>query len=760
MSYIKRRQFLQFSASALASIGLSQYDIIQQGNKYAQVLAQSTPRKLALLVGINAYPNDLPTLSGCVNDVSLQQELLIHRFGFNPQDIITLTDGQATRQGILTAFEEHLIKQAKPGDIVVFHFSGHGDRISDKPSCDEIALHQSKDCKTSTFLPVDARPQGAAIRDIMGHTLFLLMSALKTENVTVVLDSCHSGGGKRGNFLVRSADTPNLLPPSSEELEYQRQWLAKLKLSPQEFVDKRRKGIAKGVVIAAAKREQFASDARFNDFSAGAFTYLFTQYLWQQTSNESYTRALVNISRSTKIVAGQQGNYQDPEFESNFHSKNANPPIYFTPLSSQSADAVITNVNGNQVDLWLGGIDSQTLEAFNSNTIFSVLDAQGGERRLVQLEHRKGLTGSGKLLDTKARGLSQLKPGTLLQERIRSIPENVTLKIGLDDTLDSSTTQQAKQALQSIKRIDAIPLRTSEVQYIFGHMTEAKYQELQKRNILNLPPVGSFGLFLPAQDKILPGSFGQSNETVSAAVTRLRPKLKSLLAARVVKQMLGNTNTSRIAVNASMTVAGSTKILSEISPSRSIKKVSSAQPVANSVNSQDKNVLKLAVGTQIAFQIRNDESVSVYISLLVIDSSGEMAVIFPNDWAAAKDATLLSAGQKLIVPQTGVDNFVLTIGEPLGFSEALVIASTTPLRDSLKVLKEVATSRGLAGKRGLFSVADDELLNVTNSLLNDLDSGTRGGIVAEGITLPQGVRGIDTNKLAALAIGFEVVAKS
>jgi hypothetical protein len=67
-------------------------------------------------VGINQY-KDAP-LQGCVTDVNLQQQLLIHRFGFNPKDILILTDEQATRQGILNAFEEHLIKQAKPGDVV------------------------------------------------------------------------------------------------------------------------------------------------------------------------------------------------------------------------------------------------------------------------------------------------------------------------------------------------------------------------------------------------------------------------------------------------------------------------------------------------------------------------------------------------------------------------------------------------------------------------------------------------------------------
>ena len=47
---ISRRHFLQFAASTLATLGLSQFDIQRQGLRYARVLAQSTPRKLALLV--------------------------------------------------------------------------------------------------------------------------------------------------------------------------------------------------------------------------------------------------------------------------------------------------------------------------------------------------------------------------------------------------------------------------------------------------------------------------------------------------------------------------------------------------------------------------------------------------------------------------------------------------------------------------------------------------------------------------------------
>jgi hypothetical protein len=312
MSNIKRRHFLQLAGSTLATVGISQLDIMHQGHRYTQVLAQNTPRKLALLVGINQYSAPITPLEGCVTDVKLQQELLIHRFGFNPKDILTLTDQKATRQGILTAFEEHLINQAKPGDVVVFHFSGHGSKVID-PNRDQ------PDGFNSTLVPVDRKlPEGypitgGVVSDIMGHTLFLLMSALKTENVTVVLDCCYSGGGTRGNLRVRSLSGGEDLKPSSVELNYQKQWLRRLDLSPEKFIELRRKGVAKGVVIASARRDERAADMNFSDFHAGAFTYALTQYLWQQTNNQSINNAIVNVGRSTAALAYQQGNYQNPQ---------------------------------------------------------------------------------------------------------------------------------------------------------------------------------------------------------------------------------------------------------------------------------------------------------------------------------------------------------------------------------------------------------------------------------------------------------------
>ncbi|MCC5600654.1 caspase family protein [Nostoc favosum] len=757
MTHIKRRQFLQFASSALATVGISQLDTMRQSQQYAKVLAQNTPRKLALLVGIDEYKNGIPGLGGCKNDVLLQRELLTHRFSFNDKDILTLTNAQATRQGILQAFEEHLINQAKPGDVVVFHYSGHGSLVQDKD-------RDTPDGLNGTLVPVDSSlpPNGGVVQDIMGHTLFLLMYALKTENVTVVLDCCYSGATKRGNLVVRSRDGGSNFLASPAEYEKQRKLLAKTGLSAQEFMNKRKKNVAKGIVITAARRDQEALEARTSDFSSGAFTYALTQYLWQQIGDESFSKTFVNVRESTKEIIWNQGGgeSQIPEIEQNL-SGNSSTSIYHSTLKAVPAEAVVTDINGDEVNLWLGGIPSQSLEGFNEKAVFTVVDANGEGRGQVQISSRKGLTAKGKLVSTAR---TQLGKGTLLQERIRTIPKDLTLKIGLDDSsLDSNTIKQAKQALQAINRIEVLSLGQNEVHYIFGRMTQAKYQELQQKRIPNLPVVGSFGVFSPTLDGIISSSFANADEAVSSAVERLRPKLKSFLAARIVKDILGNTNTSKISITVSMVVAGNQKLLAETFTTRSIKQntgiVNPSKP-SKPINFSDSGVAKLPVGISIAFQIQNSESVPLHVSILGIDSTGKMDVLFPYD--RSEGAILVQPRQKLSIPrppEPGEKPTTFDISEPLGFGEALIIASTEPLRGFLDVIKTLANTRGIGDQRSpIPDITGDEFLDLTNSLLDDLDRSTRGTNSNETMQIPPNTRGSDTTKLAVMSIPFEVVA--
>lgn len=359
---IKRRQFLQFTGTALATLGLNQLDFLHQGISDS-IFAQTLPRKLALLVGINQY-RDSP-LQGCVTDVELQRHLLIHRFGFNLKDIVILTDEKATRQGILTAFEEHLIKQAKPDDIVVFHFSGHATQVRD-PKC------EFPDCVTGVLVPVDSSPE--TFKPEAGITqpqLAQLLTALQTEKVTVVLDTVHAGSFEGRN------------------------------------------GFAKGVLLAGCKRNQLAADTPFNGFSAGVFTYLLTQHLWQQTKSQPAKEVLTQVARS---ATRRSFTAQEPMLIVQSGSGYENQPIYFLEFQAPSAEAVITNVEGDRVELWLGGWPPKALEAFNGGAILIVVDRAGKNLGKIQLESRRGLTGRGKVIDAAPNGI---QTGALLQEPVR-----------------------------------------------------------------------------------------------------------------------------------------------------------------------------------------------------------------------------------------------------------------------------------------------------------------------------------------------------
>src|SRR6266542_6110298 len=110
------------------------------------------PIKRALLIGVDAYPH-VPPLNGCVNDAQVMRSVLVDSFGFSADHISLLVNDQATRAGILSAFDA-LVSDTGPDDIVVFHFSGHGSRIADREGDEPSGFD-------STIVPFDAaRPVG------------------------------------------------------------------------------------------------------------------------------------------------------------------------------------------------------------------------------------------------------------------------------------------------------------------------------------------------------------------------------------------------------------------------------------------------------------------------------------------------------------------------------------------------------------------------------------------------------------------------
>lgn len=747
MSQLKRRQFLQFAGSALTSIGLSQFELFKQGDKYGKVLAQSTPRKLALLVGINSYPQAkrFNNLEGCLNDVELQRQLLIHRFGFNPNpsasDIMILKDGEATREGILTAFNEHLIKQAKPGDVVVFHFSGHGSRVVDPYKI-------SSDGLNSTFVPADdnSMSEKGIVNDIMGRNLFLLMSALKqkTENVTVVLDSCHSGGGTRGNVMTRAIEGGSNFTACPAELEYQQRLIKELNLDPKEVG----KAVATGVVLAASRPEQVAIDFGFPGFRAGAFTCLLTQYLWQQTN--SVETVMNSISRKIRPLSSQI-----PLFEAKPNSGNEKKSMYFLDKQVAPAEAVITEMQGNEATLWLGGIPQDSMEAFGEGATFVTLkdsSSRGGKQTQLELKSRNGLYGKAIVKD------GSVQTGALLQEFARAIPRDLKLQIGLDPSLGAEAAA-AKTGLEALNRTEVVPSQAGEkpyakdVHYIFSRMTAAYRQKIKPSPETEMPADGSIGLFSPTLE-VIPSSFDKPGETVPEAIARLKAKFKSLLAARIVKMTL-NADSSRLKLGAKMNyllLSGSGEMIAQDFTPRGCEEPTSCPPYGRR-GGKSKEVLiqQLPLGSSVQFELKNAETMPLYLGILLVDPSEGIVVLFPNEHQQLADkeleiATRIEAGETRTIPDPKIRDFKIT-PDSTGIGEVLIIASEKPLTNALLRLASLAKERGI--NRGTIGVKGEQAVAVIDDLVNDLRGASKGPLLKSSAVI--------ASQMAALSITFEVV---
>ncbi|KAK1386730.1 Metacaspase-9 [Heracleum sosnowskyi] len=147
-------------------------------------MAKGNMKRMAVLVGCN-YPDSPNELHGCINDVLSMQKTLVTRFRFDPNDIKLLTDapGSAvlpTGENIKKALGK-MIDEAAAGDVLFFHYSGHGTRIpSVKPR------HPFR--KDEAIVPCDFN----LITDIDFRELVNRLP--EGASFTIISDSCHSGG--------------------------------------------------------------------------------------------------------------------------------------------------------------------------------------------------------------------------------------------------------------------------------------------------------------------------------------------------------------------------------------------------------------------------------------------------------------------------------------------------------------------------------------------------------------------------------------
>jgi uncharacterized caspase-like protein len=133
----------------------------------------------ALIIGIDNYENkEIRALQGCVNDSENVCRFLTESLLANPAHIKHLRDTQATRQNILSAFEEHLInnKEIQENDAIIFYFAGHGSREK----------HADGNMK-ETICPYDDRMGARGIPNYKIASLMRRLANLRGNNIVSVV---------------------------------------------------------------------------------------------------------------------------------------------------------------------------------------------------------------------------------------------------------------------------------------------------------------------------------------------------------------------------------------------------------------------------------------------------------------------------------------------------------------------------------------------------------------------------------------------
>ena len=297
----------------------------------------------ALLIGINTYQptgttaqhpagciygrcelGSFENLDGAVNDAQAIADLLTSpKFGFPASQVVLLTNpappkprsgvvvlpnAQTNHDGILAAMQKYLVDVPKSGDTAVFYDASHGSlRVNSKGNKLTILVGGKYVHADSTLVPSDAYKGGFDVRDREMTRIF--NAALdKGIHLTVIFDSCHSGGISRGigpRYHERTlaydprdiAEAPDT--PSNGES----------RPAPTERQDN------PALVFSAAEQDQTAKELPPADTAAephGAFTAALIEALRALPANAS---ASLVYQRVKAVLEGSSVPDQEPDLD-------------------------------------------------------------------------------------------------------------------------------------------------------------------------------------------------------------------------------------------------------------------------------------------------------------------------------------------------------------------------------------------------------------------------------------------------------------
>jgi len=149
------------------------------------------PQGHALLIGVANYQKVKGLPAAILNDARDIAATLMSSYycGYEPGNVVTLLDGQATRAAVLSGLAE-LAARAGTDDTACVFFSGHG------------AVVGIPGAEDSVLLTVDTDLADIERTSISSDEFAQALSQIKAKRVLVFIDACHAGGAAVSKTLT------------------------------------------------------------------------------------------------------------------------------------------------------------------------------------------------------------------------------------------------------------------------------------------------------------------------------------------------------------------------------------------------------------------------------------------------------------------------------------------------------------------------------------------------------------------------------
>lgn len=197
---------------------------------FASVITAGAITRRALVFGLGKQEDTRWSKIHGDNDVLYVKQML-YRMGYT--DIKTLTNEEATKQGMVDAFVD-LALRCRRGDEVYIHYSGHGQLMTDLDGDEALKWNNSHAAWDEAWIPYDAYmtygQEDHGEKHFCDDEVMLFLQAIRRRigrhgRLVVVVDACHSGDataiGEEEEECVRGVDTKFSIPrdPNAPQVE-------------------------------------------------------------------------------------------------------------------------------------------------------------------------------------------------------------------------------------------------------------------------------------------------------------------------------------------------------------------------------------------------------------------------------------------------------------------------------------------------------------------------------------------------------------